>query len=111
MAVLIVDLDSFKDVNDSLGHAAGDLVLAEMATRFAGAVRGGDTVARFGGDELVIVRETADEEETSRFAARLLDAMTEPMELEDGSELFVSACIGAAIARPGASAEDLVERG
>ena len=108
VAVLIVDLDSFKDVNDSLGHAAGDRVLAEMATRLAGAVRGGDTVARFGGDELVIVRETADEEETSRFAARLLDAMTEPMELEDGSELFVSACIGAAIARPGASAEDLV---
>jgi diguanylate cyclase (GGDEF)-like protein/PAS domain S-box-containing protein len=108
VAVLIVDLDSFKDVNDSLGRAAGDRVLAEMATRLAGAVRGGDTVARFGGDELVIVRETADEEETSRFAARLLDAMTEPMELDDGSELFVSACIGAAIARSGASAEDLV---
>jgi diguanylate cyclase (GGDEF)-like protein/PAS domain S-box-containing protein len=108
VAVLIVDLDSFKDVNDSLGHAAGDLVLAEMAGRLAGAVRVGDTVARFGGDELVIVRETTDEEETSRFAARLLDCMTEPMDLEDGSELFISACIGAAIARPGVSAEDLV---
>ncbi|HXY44442.1 MAG TPA: EAL domain-containing protein [Acidimicrobiales bacterium] len=108
VAVLIVDLDSFKDVNDSLGHATGDLVLAEMAGRLAGAVRVGDTVARFGGDELVIVRETADEEETSRFAARLLDCMTEPMELDNGSELFISACIGAAIARPGITAEDLV---
>ncbi len=108
VAVLIFDLDSFKDVNDSLGHAAGDLVLTEMATRLAGAVRVGDTVARFGGDEIVIVRETADEEETSRFAARLLDAMTEPVEMEDGSELFVTACIGVAISRPGASAEDLV---
>jgi diguanylate cyclase (GGDEF)-like protein/PAS domain S-box-containing protein len=108
VAVLIVDLDSFKDVNDSLGHAVGDLVLAEMASRLAGAVRVGDTVARFGGDELVIVRETADEEETSRFAARLLDCMTEPVEMDDGSELFVTACIGAAIARPGTSAEDLV---
>jgi diguanylate cyclase (GGDEF)-like protein/PAS domain S-box-containing protein len=108
VAVLIVDLDGFKDVNDSLGHAAGDLVLAEMASRLAGAVRVGDTVARFGGDELVIVRETADEEETSRFAVRVLDCMTEPMEIERTSELFVSACIGAAISRPGTSAEDLV---
>ncbi|MGA8682211.1 MAG: EAL domain-containing protein [Acidimicrobiales bacterium] len=108
VAVLIVDLDSFKDVNDSLGHATGDLVLAEMAGRLAGAVRAGDTVARFGGDELVIVRETADEEETSRFAARLLECMTEPVELETGSEIFISACIGAAIARPGIAAEDLV---
>ncbi len=108
IAVLIIDLDSFKDVNDSLGHATGDLVLAEMAARLAGAVRVGDTVARFGGDELVIVRETSDEEETSRFAARLLDCMTEPMDLGAGSEIFVSACIGAAISRPDASAEDLV---
>jgi diguanylate cyclase (GGDEF)-like protein/PAS domain S-box-containing protein len=108
VALLCLDLDSFKDVNDSLGHATGDLVLAEMAARLAGAVRVGDTVARFGGDELAIVRETSDEEETSRFAARVSECLTEPMELEDGSELFVTACIGVAIARSGTVAEDLV---
>jgi diguanylate cyclase (GGDEF)-like protein/PAS domain S-box-containing protein len=108
ISVLCLDLDSFNDVNDSLGHATGDFVLAEMASRLAGAVRLGDTVARFGGDELVIVRDAADEEETSRFAARILECLTEPVQLEDGSELYITACIGAAISRQGTKAEDLV---
>jgi diguanylate cyclase (GGDEF)-like protein/PAS domain S-box-containing protein len=108
VAVLCLDLDSFKDVNDSLGHAAGDLVLAEMAHRLAGAVRHGDTVARFGGDELVIVRETKDEEETSRFAARVAECFNDPMDVDEVAELFVTACIGVAISRPGTKAEDLV---
>jgi diguanylate cyclase (GGDEF)-like protein/PAS domain S-box-containing protein len=108
VAVLFLDLDSFNDVNDSLGHTVGDFVLAEMASRLAGAVRLGDTVARFGGDELVIVRDTADEDETANFAARIMECLSEPVQLEDGSELYVTACIGAAIARPGTAAEDLV---
>ena len=84
MAVLLLDLDGFKAVNDSLGHGAGDRVLVEAAGRFAGCVRVGDTVARLGGDEFAVLLEEVAEESVARdLAARILEVMGEPFTVGD----------------------------
>ncbi len=81
-AVLFLDLDGFKDINDSLGHDAGDQVLREMGKRLAGVVRGGDMVARLGGDEFCMVLENLREErDAARIASRCLSVISEPMQL------------------------------
>ncbi len=97
VAVLFIDLDRFKVINDSEGHAIGDLVLKQVAERFEGQLRPGETLGRFGGDEFMVVcgrlrseREAADA--ADRFAAEL----REPLVLADGSTLFVTASIGIA---------------
>lgn len=93
-AVLFVDLDRFKFVNDSLGHGAGDRLLARVAERLRHLVRPGDTVARFGGDEFVVLAEgITQDEECAAIAERVTEALTEPFEL-DGHEVFVTASIG-----------------
>jgi diguanylate cyclase (GGDEF)-like protein len=110
LAVLFVDLDGFKLINDSLGHAAGDQLLRQVAARFAEAVRDGDTVGRFGGDEfLVLCEEVDDEAGAVAVADRLAQALEAPLEVAD-SEAFVRASIGVALAEPDGSvnAESLV---
>jgi len=103
-AVLFVDLDRFKVVNDSLGHAKGDRLLQQVAVRLAQAVRRGDTVGRFGGDEfLVVVEDVAGEAGAVIAADRLMAALADPFDL-DGAEVVVSASIGIALAGPGADA-------
>ena len=101
MAVLFVDLDDFKTVNDSLGHAVGDRVLLEVAQRISGSVRAADTAARFGGDEFAILLEDVQDIQTAvETAERLLDALSRPLEL-DAKHLVIRASLGISIAEPG----------
>ena len=97
LAVLFVDLDGFKEVNDHHGHPAGDSVLRMAARRLAKAVRDGDHVGRLGGDEFVVIAEpVADEQEVRALAASIHAALSEPIQL-DNSAVTVGASIGVAI--------------
>ena len=101
LALLYIDLDHFKEVNDTLGHEAGDKVLREIGWRLAGEVRGPDTAARLGGDEFVILCPAiADDADATRIAARLDGALTTPIQLA-GREVDVSASIGISTTRNG----------
>ena len=96
-AVLFVDVDDFKRVNDLYGHAMGDAVLVALARRLAATVRPADTVARFGGDEFVIVCEDVDERVAVALGRRVTEAVAEPLEV-GGSEHRISASVGIALA-------------
>jgi diguanylate cyclase (GGDEF)-like protein len=97
LAVLFLDLDQFKRVNDSLGHAAGDELLAAVAPRIEQALRPGDTVARFGGDEFAVLAEDVrNEHGATRIAERIAEALARPFILRE-REHFVSASIGISI--------------
>ncbi|OKO89478.1 diguanylate cyclase [Bradyrhizobium sp. NAS80.1] len=96
-AVLFIDLDRFKVINDSLGHEAGDLLLLEVANRLRGALRASDVVARLGGDEFVVILDQCGEvDDVQRIATGLLTALAEPMELA-GHECHTTASIGIAM--------------
>jgi len=99
LAVIFLDLDGFKKVNDSLGHAAGDEVLREVALRLRGVVRQGDAIGRFGGDEFVVVCENADAEAAQAVADRIRATVAEPLEAVP-AEFPVSASVGVAVFRP-----------
>ncbi len=95
-ALLYLDLDGFKPVNDSLGHAAGDQLLAEIASRLRACVRQGDVVARLGGDEFAVLLENmSDDEAIGANAANLLETIAKPVEI-GATEARVSASIGVA---------------
>src|SRR5262249_30498577 len=107
---LYVDLDHFKVVNDSLGHAAGDEVLVALAARLVDSMRVGDTVARMGGDEFcILVRDLEDPAEASRIAERALATIDGYVEI-DGMQVTTGASIGVAVVGPngGATSETLV---
>src|SRR5919109_2722422 len=93
-AVLFLDLDRFKLVNDSLGHHVGDQLLIAVARRLESALRPGDTVARLGGDEFtILLDDVSDAREATLIAERVLETPSEPFHL-DGPELVVAASIG-----------------
>jgi len=109
VAVLFIDLDRFKIVNDSLGHHAGDRLLLAVTERLRKAVRRHELPARFGGDEFVLVCEdVANEDDAVAVAERLIKALSLPFEL-DGAQAHVAASVGIALtADPDASSDDLV---
>lgn len=96
-AILFLDLDGFKPVNDSMGHIAGDSVLRDTARRLQDTVRGSDTVARFGGDEFVILLTgLKDAEEAAVVSRKLIEAVSQPLEF-NGMECRISASIGISV--------------
>ncbi|MDO1495309.1 EAL domain-containing protein [Pseudomonas putida] len=99
LSLLLLDLDNFKPINDSLGHAAGDAVLQEVATRLRDTTRDGDLVARLGGDEFILVLSGMDNRsEVDRFCARLIDLLQHPITF-DSQLLHVGVSIGVAQTR------------
>ena len=106
-AAMFIDLDGFKDVNDSLGHAAGDRLLVAVADRFRATVRGSDTLGRLGGDEFVVVAEGASLADGPQpIAERILEVMHTPFELQGiDSRLSVTASIGIAMGNREAAGE------
>jgi diguanylate cyclase (GGDEF)-like protein/PAS domain S-box-containing protein len=99
VALLFLDLDQFKMVNDSLGHDAGDLLLVEIAHRLQQGVRGGDTVARLGGDEFAVLCEDIDEADAVALAERLRARLTDAIDIA-GHRVFADASIGIALSPP-----------
>jgi diguanylate cyclase (GGDEF)-like protein/PAS domain S-box-containing protein len=110
-AVMFLDLDQFKLVNDSLGHTVGDALLQEVATRLVLSIRADDTVARMGGDEFtVLLTDVKDSGASAVVAQKLLDAISQPMIIE-GHELYVTTSIGIARSpEDGGDAETLLKR-
>ena len=96
-AVLFLDVDRFKTVNESLGHTQGDVLLVQIARRLREMAHPGDTVARLGGDEFaLLLGDFADPEEPVRTAERMQEALSAPYDL-DGTEVFTTASIGVAV--------------
>ncbi len=108
VGVLFCDLDQFKLVNDSLGHEAGDELLGAVAPRLVGVLRGGDTIARFGGDEFgILVADAESVRDVTRVAERIGAALATPFVLR-GREYFVTASVGVAIGEGGEPPEALI---
>ena len=97
VAVLFVDMDRFKTINDTLGHEVGDKLLQALAERFTTSVREGDTVARFGGDEFVVLLDdVASEKDIGVVAQKVLEALAPPFAI-DGQDLYITASIGVSL--------------
>ncbi len=109
-ALLFVDLDHFKDVNDALGHACGDAALREAARRISRCLRESDTVSRLGGDEFnVILTQVQDPQDPGRVAGHVIRSLSEPFVI-DGQSSFLSASIGIALyPQDGGSADELIK--
>ena len=106
LGVLFIDLDHFKRINDSLGHACGDELLNVVAKRLRGAIRPADTVSRFGGDEfLILCEDLFDGEDALLVAGRIRAVLEEPVTIS-GRELRVTCCIGVALQRADAPLVD-----
>ena len=110
VAVLFVDLDGFKEINDAHGHPMGDRVLAETARRLENVVRPGDVVARLGGDEFAVLCENlSDVADAEKIAGRIVAAVAEPIGVTSGIAI-VTASVGVALADDGEGASSLVSR-
>ncbi len=109
VAVLFCDIDRFKVVNDNLGHQVGDELLRVIADRLRRAVRPGDTLSRFGGDEFIILLEgITSPDDASEVAASVLEALHNPISLTAGHEVVTTVSIGVALSEDGKSRDDLL---
>jgi len=108
-ALLFADVDRFKSINDSLGHVTGDDLLVAIADRMKAVVRASDLLARFGGDEFILLREdVSGVAEAVAAAQRLCAAVEEPMILSDGYEIVASVSVGIAVTEPGKTSDDML---
>jgi diguanylate cyclase (GGDEF)-like protein len=108
LAVLFLDLDNLKAVNDTLGHSAGDVLLRTMAEVIVGCLRGADTAARLGGDEFgVLVEEIASPNEAIKLAERIMRAIRRPL-TASAKEMQATVSIGITFDRPGATSSELL---
>ncbi|HSP29574.1 MAG TPA: EAL domain-containing protein [Ilumatobacteraceae bacterium] len=107
-AMLICDVDDFKDVNDGLGHPAGDQLLVEVACRLRNCVREEDTVARFGGDEFVVLINDTDQHAVALLGARILEEMTAPLSVGGRDDIRPTMSIGVALSTPGVDGDALL---
>jgi len=109
-ALMVVDLDRFRHVNDSLGHDVGDRVLQDIAARLGGCLRDGDVLARVGGDQFAVLLAPADAQAAETAARRMLNVVAQPSSI-DGEHFTLTCSIGIALAPShGRSADDLVRR-
>jgi len=111
LAVMFLDLDRFKNINDSLGHVVGDELLQQVSNRLKSCVREGDTLARFGGDEftLLLPKIAKGKEDVSKIAEKINEVLKDPFDIEN-NELYVSASIGIAIyPRDGTNMDSLIK--
>jgi len=110
LGVLFCDVDQFKTINDTLGHAAGDVVLATLAARISECIRQGDTVGRMGGDEMVVLLPGVHSlDETARIAEKIRCRAAEPIPY-DGTNIQATLSIGATVSTPGESANAVMAR-
>ena len=108
IAVLFIDLDRFKTVNDTLGHEAGDELLRQVSTRLGDCVRQQDLLARVGGDEFVALLDgIADRDEATAVAARIVAAMREPFDVL-GREATIGASVGVSFTGPAATVDEVL---
>ncbi len=108
-SLMCIDLDGFKEVNDLHGHLVGDELLIAVATRIETCVRGGDCIARYGGDEFIVLSVDAERDEARALADRLINHISEPFMIA-GHILHISASIGAVFAEPSQDDSDLIRR-
>lgn len=111
LALLMIDLDRFKDVNDSFGHLAGDELLQQVADRLTSQLRGIDTVCRLGGDEFtVLLEDVAQPEDAARVANVIIAALSEPWHLSNGAEVRIGASVGISLfPQHGTIPEDMLQ--
>jgi diguanylate cyclase (GGDEF)-like protein len=110
VVLLFCDLNGFKEVNDRLGHLAGDLLLTEVGARIRAGLRAGDTLARYGGDEfLVLCEETAQQEAVARLCGHIESALALPFAIA-GETVLISSSIGAVISDGATHADELITR-
>jgi diguanylate cyclase (GGDEF)-like protein/PAS domain S-box-containing protein len=108
-ALIFIDVDRFKSINDSLGHVTGDEFLVAIGNRMKGLVRGHDLIARFGGDEFVVLLEdVAGQDEAVIAARRICAAVQQPMVLSGGYEMVATVSVGIAMTDPGKTTDDLL---
>ena len=110
MAVALIDIDNFKKLNDTLGHATGDVALKALAATVRERLRPVDHLARFGGEEFVVLMPGAEIDEASQAMTRLQRSLTEALFLHDGKEVFVTFSAGVTAWRPGEALQAALER-
>jgi diguanylate cyclase len=110
LAVGLIDIDNFKKLNDRLGHAAGDVALKALASEVSGRLRAGDHVARFGGEEFVVLLSAQDLPEARQTLTRLQRALSASLFLHEGEEVFVTFSAGVTLWRAGEALDAAVER-
>ncbi|MGP4128565.1 GGDEF domain-containing protein [Pantoea tagorei] len=106
-AVLFIDLNGFKAVNDSMGHATGDALLQQVSERLQRCMRPGDSVARLGGDEFVVAAKCGHRDAASAIAQRIIDSLKEPFVI-NSMDVWIGAAIGISLARSGTTSAALL---